>query len=251
MILNQIEREKTKELRMLKAPKRSLYGALDKPGISIIAEIKRASPSAGTILEDINVPLRVKQYEIGGASAVSVVTERHFFKGNIGMLKEAKKATPLPVLRKDFIIDQIQVYESLFAGADALLLIVSLIEEEKKLRDLLNLAYELGMEALVEVHDEEELITALKCDAKIIGFNNRNLKTMTVDVSVCEHLMSFLKKLDPKSSRKVVAESGIKTREDVKRLKELNFDGLLIGETLMRSSSPDKTIRSLLGDEQP
>ncbi len=251
MILNQIEREKTKELRMLKAPKRSLYGAMDKPGISIIAEIKRASPSAGTILEDINVPLRVKQYEIGGASAVSVVTERRFFKGNIGMLKEVKKATPLPVLRKDFIIDQIQVYESLFAGADALLLIVSLIEEEKKLRDLLNLAYELGMEAIVEVHDEEELITALKCDAKIIGFNNRNLKTMTVDVSVCEHLMSFFKKLDPKSSRKVVAESGIKTREDVKRLKELNFDGLLIGETLMRSSSPDKTIRSLLGDEQP
>ncbi|SDY09243.1 indole-3-glycerol phosphate synthase [Acetomicrobium thermoterrenum DSM 13490] len=249
MILNQIAREKTKELRILKAPKRSLYAALDKPGISIIAEIKRASPSAGTILEDINIPLRVKQYEMGGASAISVVTERRFFKGNIGMLEEAKRATPLPVLRKDFIIDQIQVYESLFAGADALLLIVSLIEEEKKLRDLLNLAYELGMEALVEVHDEEELITALKCDAKIIGFNNRNLKTMTVDVNRCEHLMSFFKKLDPKSNRKVVAESGMKTKEDVKRLKELNFDGLLIGETLMRSSSPDKTIRSLLGGE--
>lgn len=249
MILNQIAREKTKELRILKAPKRSLYAALDKPGISIIAEIKRASPSAGTILEDINVPLRVKQYEMGGASAISVVTERRFFKGNIGMLEEAKRATSLPVLRKDFIIDQIQVYESLFAGADALLLIVSLIEEEKKLRDLLNLAYELGMEALVEVHDEEELITALKCDAKIIGFNNRNLKTMTVDVNRCEHLMSFFKKLDPKSNRKVVAESGMKTKEDVKRLKELNFDGLLIGETLMRSSSPDKTIRYLLGGE--
>ncbi len=247
MILDQIVSKKYEELMNIKAPKRSLYDALSCDGISIIAEIKRASPSAGAIAKDVDAANRARQYEAGGARAISVVTERHFFKGDLKMLQLAKESSNLPILRKDFMFDELQIYESLFAGADAVLFIVSILKGNK-LCDLVKLAQDLGMETLVEVHDEDELTEALKSDAKAIGFNNRDLKTMTVDMGRCESLIKAFCLLEPGSERKLVAESGVRTKEDVKRLQELGFDGILIGETLMRSSNPTSLLKELLGD---
>jgi len=247
MILDQIVSKKREELTDIKAPKRSLYDALSCDGISIIAEIKKASPSAGTIAEETDVSSRARQYEAGGAKAISVVTEGHFFKGDLKMLQAARESSLLPILRKDFMFDELQIYESLFAGADAVLLIASILEDND-LCNLVKLAQDLGMETLVEVHDEKEMERALKSDTKIIGFNNRDLKTMTVDITRCEQLIKTFNLLKPGSKRKLVAESGVKNRDDVKRLQELGFDGILIGEALMRSSNPPNMLKELLGD---
>jgi len=247
MILDQIVSKKREELTEIKAPKRSLCDALTCDGISIIAEIKKASPSAGTIAEDTDVSTRARQYETGGAKAISVVTERHFFKGDLKMLQAARESSRLPILRKDFMFDELQIYESLFAGADAVLLIASILEDND-LCNLVKLAQDLGMETLVEVHDEKEMERALKSDTKIIGFNNRDLKSMTVDITRCEQLIKTFNLLKPGSKIKLVAESGVKNRDDVKRLQKLGFDGVLIGEALMRSSNPTNTLKELLGD---
>mgnify|MGYP001465412376 FL=1 len=163
------------------------------------------------------------------------------------MLQAARESSLLPILRKDFMFDEVQIYESLFAGADAVLLIASILEGND-LCNLVKLAQDLGMETLVEVHDEKEMERALKSDTKIIGFNNRDLKTMTVDITRCEQLIKTFNLLKPGSKRKLVAESGVKNRDDVKRLQELGFDGILIGEALMRSSNPTNTLKEFLGN---
>ncbi|ABN52106.1 MAG TPA: indole-3-glycerol phosphate synthase TrpC [Hungateiclostridium thermocellum] len=214
------------------------YGALKNNGdISIIAEVKKASPSKGIIKEDFD-PLKIaKEYVESDIQAISVLTERNFFKGDEDYLVKIRQFCPLPILRKDFIIDLWQIYESRYIGADAILLIVSLLSDEelKKFQIVANI---LGMQCLVEVHDERELERALESGARIIGINNRDLRTFEVDLKNTEKLMNRIP-----NDRVVVSESGIKDTEDLKYLKELGVDAVLIGETFMRARSISEKIR--------
>ena len=206
--------------------------ALMKKEISFICEVKKASPSKGLIAPDFLYLTIAKEYESAGAAAISVLTEPEYFLGRDEYLKEIAKTVNIPVLRKDFTIDEYQIYEAKFLGASAVLLICSLLDK-KTLSKFLNLASELKLDALVEAHDEEEVHTALECGAKIIGVNNRNLKNFTVDVKNSLRLRALVPK-----DVVFVSESGIKTREDTRQLAAYHVNAVLIGETLMRS--PDK-----------
>jgi indole-3-glycerol phosphate synthase len=209
--------------------------------ISIIAEVKKASPSKGIIKENFDPLMIAKEYSEAGVQAVSVLTERDFFLGDDEYLVKIRQSLALPVLRKDFIIDLWQVYQSRFMGADAILLIVSLLtdDELKKFQVVANI---LGMQCLVEAHDKNELDRALESGAKIIGINNRNLKTFEVDLKTTEDLMNYIP-----HDRAVVSESGIKNKEDMKYLRELGVDAVLIGETFMRAESIEGKIEELRG----
>ena len=202
--------------------------------IQLIAEVKKASPSRGIIRPDFN-PVEIAQtYASNGASAISVLTETRYFQGSLNHLKDISNALGSkrpPLLRKDFITDPYQVYESRAYGADSLLLIVAILSLQK-LKELLGLSHELGMSCLVEVHNEAELEIALRSRARIIGINNRNLKTFTVDLTTTERLRPLIPK-----DKIVVSESGIKNRHDIEKLKQWGVDAVLIGESLM--SAPD------------
>lgn len=203
--------------------------------ISIIGEIKKASPSAGIIRENFDSISIAKEYIQSRLQAISVLTEKDFFLGDDDFLVKVRQISPIPVLRKDFIIDLWQVYQARCLGADAILLIVALLDDEL-LSKMLIVAGITGMQCVVEVHDERELERALQAGAKIIGINNRNLKTFEVDLTTTERLINRI----PKDSV-VISESGIKTAEDMKYLKNIGVDAVLIGESLMRSASvPDK-----------
>jgi len=210
-------------------------------GIKLIAELKRSSPSAGVIRERFEPSELLHLYEVSPASAISVLTEEHFFGGHIEHLQLAKEITSKPVLRKDFILCEYQVVEARAYGADAVLLIVAALEP-RQLGELISLVREYGMDALVEVHDESELDLALSCGADIIGINNRDLKTMRVDIATTLRL----RKLVPDGII-VVSESGIKCREDVRILDGEGVDAILVGEALMRSEDPLAKMRELLG----
>ncbi|MFH1684027.1 MAG: indole-3-glycerol phosphate synthase TrpC [Candidatus Margulisiibacteriota bacterium] len=184
-----------------------------------------------------------KTYEESGASAISVLTDEKFFQGKLEYLKSAKESTTIPVLRKDFIIDESQVYEARIAGADALLLIVRILSDEELVR-LLKLTEELEMQALVEVHNAEEVERVLKTDAKIIGINNRDLDTFKVDLQTTVKLLKKFPKLEKRS---VISESGIETRQDIEVLKKSGVDGVLLGETLMKSDNIPAKIEELIG----
>ena len=220
------------------AKPRRLRTALSREGdINIIAEIKRASPSKGVINADVDVAALAKQYENGGAAAISVLTESEYFRGSLDDLLSARSAVDLPILRKDFTVDEFQIYEAAGAGADAILLIVAALTEAE-LRRFLRLAQdELGMDALVEVHDREELDAAVKIGADIIGVNNRNLHSLEVSLDVSRVLIG-----DRPADALMVAESGISTRNEIAELKGLGFDGFLIGETLMRTADAAETL---------
>ena len=207
---------------------------------NIIAEIKRASPSKGVINDGVDVSEQARSYEQGGACAISVLTEEQFFKGSIDDLKTARNAIKLPILRKDFMIDEFQIYESAAAGADAVLLIVAALTSEN-LRDFQTLAYGLGMDALVEVHTLAELEIAASIGANLIGVNNRNLRTFAVSLDVSRELI----KCRP-SGAVMIAESGISDREQIIELTTLGFDGFLVGESLMRSDGERKTLEALV-----
>ena len=198
--------------------------------INIIAEIKKASPSKGIFLEDFEPVKMIKQYEAGGAKAVSILTEVDYFLGSPEMFADLRTYTKLPLLRKDFIIDEYQIYESAYLGANALLLIVKILDE-KELKDFLKLTYELDMAALVEVHNESELDKALSCGAKIIGINSRDLKTFKIDKEKMKELIALM----PGEIVKV-AESGIKDKDDILSLKSAGADAFLVGETLVKSN---------------
>jgi indole-3-glycerol phosphate synthase len=221
--------EKTSELAPLKE-RRSLISAIDaakKRGENaVIAEAKKRSPGAGE-LRDVDVAAAAALMEEGGACAISVLTDRHF-GGCLEDLRETKKAVHTPVLRKDFIVDEFQLNESYAAGADAVLLIVALLGEKTK--GFVRKARELGLEALVEVHSPEEIGTALESGAKLIGINNRDLRALKVDLGVTESLASRIPE-----DRVLVAESGIKNREDLRRLKKAGADAFLIGSSIMGS----------------
>ncbi len=246
MILDRIVSEKILEVERLKEKKRSLFDSLGGKDLSIIAEIKKASPSKGIIAEKFDPREQLQNYEKGGASAVSVLTDKPFFQGSGAILRDLSEMSTLPLLRKDFLIDPLQVEESYFLGADAVLLITSILTG-KRLEEMLEKVHSMGMEALVEVHDEKELIFALESSAGIIGINNRNLKDFSVDLSNTEKLIKKMEDLGARPGKRVVSESGINSTSDAIRAQEAGADGILVGESIMRSSNPVLFIEELRG----
>ncbi|MBN2417133.1 indole-3-glycerol phosphate synthase TrpC [bacterium] len=221
--------------------KRDFHTALTAKGISIIAEIKQSSPSAGTIRTSFNPGVLAGQYTAGGAAAISVLTEERFFHGSPRHLIQARNHSPLPVLRKDFIIDESQIYEAAQIGADAILLIAAILGEAK-LKRFMRFGRRCGLDCLVEVHREEEIDAAINAGASIIGINNRNLDSLAVSLETSFRLIGLLP-----DDIVTVSESGIKTRGQILMLQEAGFDAVLIGETLMRHPDPGRKLRELLG----
>jgi indole-3-glycerol phosphate synthase len=213
--------------------------ALTRPGVSLIAEHKRRSPSAGEIRAGTTVSDIVQAYERGGAAALSVLTEPFHFGGGLEDLHVARAATVLPVLRKDFIVDPYQLYESAVAGADAILLIVAALDP-RELAELLAEARALDLDAIVEVHDERELDVALEVDADVLGINNRDLGDFSVDIERTFELLS-----DVPAGKTVVSESGFSNREQLDELERVGVDAVLIGETLMRAADVEAAVREL------
>ncbi len=213
---------------------------IDEEGINIIAEIKKRSPSAGDI-KRVDVKKQAKIYEEAGAFAISVLTDERYFGGSLEDLKDVKDTVRIPVLRKDFIIDEIQIYESRIHGADLVLLIVRILEKER-LKDFINLSRELGMTPLVEIFSEGEAEIALNAGAEYIGINNRDLDTLKIDLSLSERLIPELKKLGVK---RIVVESGIEKTDDIKRFYKMGVNIFLIGTSLMKSEDPFHKIKEL------
>jgi indole-3-glycerol phosphate synthase len=229
---------------------RNFLAALREPragDVALIAEVKKASPSAGVICPDFD-PVRIaKEYEVAGASCLSVLTDEKFFQGSLDYLRQIRATVKLPLLRKDFIIDERQILEAVEWGADAILLIVAILDDAR-LKHFHALATEAGLAALVEVHDEAELDRALASGAGLIGVNNRNLKDFKVDLATTERLAARLfASPATRNTSLLVAESGIHTRADVQRLKLCGAGAILVGESLMRSGDIAKQLRSLTG----
>ena len=220
---------------------RSLAASLALPGTRIMAEVKKASPSAGQLVRNYRPGLTARAYEQAGAAAISVLTEPRHFMGDVRHLHEVRNATNLPVLRKDFICDVYQLHEAAAWGADVVLLIVAALEKQE-LNGLCLAARAMGLEVLVESHSEDELDTALALEGAIIGVNSRDLKTLTTDLAVARRLAERIPR-----DRIAVAESGIKTRQDIVDLQAAGYRGFLVGETLLRSSDPAAALRTLLG----
>jgi indole-3-glycerol phosphate synthase len=221
---------------------RSLADALraDDSKLGLIAEVKKASPSAGVIQPDFDCLTIARAYEKGGASAISVLTDEKFFQGRLEYLATIRAEVGVPVLRKDFIIHEAQIFEAVVAGADAILLIVAALDQPA-LEHLLEVAHRFQLDVLMEVHDLPELDRALETDVRIIGINNRNLKSFAVDLAVTEALVE-----EVPDDIVLVSESGIKSVEDARRLAAAGADALLVGETLMRSGNPVQTVRELM-----
>jgi indole-3-glycerol phosphate synthase len=222
-------------------PPRGFYEAIDHGGqLRIIAEIKKASPSKGVLRGDFDPVKIALGYARSGASALSVLTDEKFFMGSLTYLRAVREAVDIPLLRKDFIIDPYQVYEARLYGADALLLIVSALGQDA-LRGLLALTRSLGMDAVVEVHDEEELERALDAGSRIIGINNRDLRTFEVDLGVSARLARMIP-----GGVIAIAESGISSGADIKRLRDQGVHVFLIGETFMKAPDPGAELKSLI-----
>ncbi|MCR5545763.1 MAG: indole-3-glycerol phosphate synthase TrpC [Lachnospiraceae bacterium] len=219
----------------------SFIEALKKPGMSYICEVKKASPSKGVIAEDFPYLQIAQDYEAAGASAISCLTEPSYFLGSYQYLKEIVEVVHIPVLRKDFTIDEYMIYEAAYLGASAILLIVSLLSDDQ-LKAFIKLTEELGMDALVEAHNEIEIRRGIEQGAKIIGVNNRDLKTFTVDSM---NSVNLRKIADPEVV--FVSESGIKTAADIALLRENHIDAVLIGETLMRAEDKKSMLEELNG----
>ena len=252
MILDTIAARKREEIAVLKRdgirapemavpPPRGFMQALtDAPGVAIIAEAKKASPSKGVIRPDFDPQEIARNYAAGGAQAMSVLTDMDFFQGAIDYIPLVRSTVALPVLRKDFILDSIQIDEAAAYGADAVLLIAALLERGE-MEDLRLQAEEAGMDVLIEVHDEAELEKTLAAGVRLVGINNRNLKDFTVSLETTFRLKRLIPAEIP-----VVSESGIASREDMLRLKEAGVKAALIGESLMRSAEQAGTLRDFL-----
>jgi indole-3-glycerol phosphate synthase len=232
------------EGRLAERPEQRPFGeALVRPGLSVIAEFKRRSPSAGEIREGATPGEIARGYDEAGAAAISVLTDESHFGGSMDDLREARAACALPVLQKDFTVDRYQLYEAALAGADAVLLIVAALDQDQ-LRALHEEARGLDLDVVVEVHEEAELETALTVDAEVIGINNRNLNDFTVDIQTTFELIT-----DVPAGKTVVSESGIADRGTLEELQRVGVDAVLIGEALMRADDPAAKLRELIADE--
>ena len=231
--------ERAAAVRTRKRPPCDFVAALRAPGLSLVAEHKRRSPSAGAIREDLSLEEVVQAYERGGACAISVLTESASFGGSLEDLADARAVTTLPILRKDFIVDRYQLLEAAAAGADAVLLIVAALSPPE-LRKLHAGATDLGLDALVEVHEARELDAALSLDASLIGINNRNLTTLEVDTRTTFELLERVAGVAT-----VVAESGLHDRAQLDELEQAGVDAVLIGEALMRSADIEAAVLTL------
>jgi indole-3-glycerol phosphate synthase len=253
-ILNEIAAHKKREIELLKEslPLETVMeqignndlldfrsALINNSTINIIAEIKKASPSKGILLDEFDPEILAAEYRSGGAAALSVLTDERYFHGSPRFIEIAKDCAHIPVLCKEFIVDEYQIYYARLMKADAVLLIVRLLEATK-LKQYLNIAKELNMSALVEVHDDEELQTAIDCGSELIGVNNRNLDDFTVSLEVSERLAPNI----PNGTVKV-AESGLFAKEHVKRLKNSGYNNFLIGEALVKSESPVELLKAL------
>ena len=233
-----------KEMRLLaeaalpEAEKRAglFYGKLKRPGISVIGEFKKASPSLGEITEKVDLHQRIMQYN-ASVDAISCLTEEDHFHGNVDYLKQIRSLSQLPILRKDFMIDEYQFYEARAIGADAVLLITAILDDVQ-MKDFYDLARSLKLDVLVETHDEEEVERALRIDPSIIGVNNRNLKDFSISLETTARLRAMIP-----AEKVLIAESGIMGDEDVKFLRETGVDGFLIGRALMESNRPEDLVK--------
>ncbi len=229
--------------------RRDFLAALRAPrcgDVALIAEVKKASPSKGVICPDFD-PVRIaREYEAAGASCLSVLTDEKFFQGSLDYLRQIREAVKLPLLRKDFIIDERQILEAIEWGADAILLIVAILDDQQ-LRDYQSLAVAAGLAVLVEVHDEAELGRALAAGAQLVGVNNRDLKSFKVDLATTERLAQQMWASAAGRERLLVAESGIFTRADVERLKACGSGAILVGESLMRGGNIATKVGELIG----
>jgi indole-3-glycerol phosphate synthase len=253
MILDTIVIQKKKEVALLKAhgvsrpemdvdPPRGFMQALTQSSeIAVIAEVKKGSPSKGIISPDFNPTAIASSYEKGGADAVSVLTDEKFFYGSLDYIPLVRQEIQLPVIRKDFIIHELQIEEAGNYGADAILLIAAILDQNQ-IRDYLQMSTELGMDSLVEVHDEKELEKSLNAGSRLIGINNRDLRDFTVDLKTTIRLRREIPDSIP-----VVSESGIKSREDMKMLEDESIAAALIGETFMRSGDREAALREIRG----
>jgi len=258
MILDEIVANKRRKIASLKEhfnlkalctltnsmpPTRDFLAALKKDKFNLIAEVKKASPSAGMIKKDYNPEVLAKTYEASGAASISVLTDERYFQGELDHLRQVKQATTVPILCKDFIIDELQICEARIAGADAILLIVRVLTD-KELNNLLKSARTQGLQVLVETHNAEEVERALGSGTEIIGINNRDLDTLRIDLMTTIDLMEKFPQL---KDHTVITESGIKTHQDVEKLKSVGANGALIGETLLKSKDITAKIKELLG----
>lgn len=214
----------------------SFYEALNKEGLSIIGEFKKASPSLGKIQSKVKLEDRIDQYN-QSVDAISCLTEEDHFHGSADYLKEIRKISPLPILRKDFIIEKYQIYEAKLIGADAILLIAAILDDEQ-LKSFYDLAYTLGMDVLLEVHNEEEMQRAIDLGAKIIGVNNRDLRDFTISLETTRRLIQYLVSKTSGHRPLFVSESGVTSKEDIEFLKECEVDALLIGRAFMEAEHP-------------
>lgn len=234
--------EDAKAAAQAAAPVRDFTAAIGGPGLSLIAEVKRASPSKGEIAPGADAVAIARAYEAGGAAAISVLTEPNHFRGTLEDLRNVRIATSVPVLRKDFVCDELHVYEARAAGADAVLLIVAALSQSE-LVGLIDAAALCGMAADVEVHDPAEVARAVDAGARIVAINARNLATLAVDLATIETVRPLIP-----DGVVAVAESGIESRDDVRRMRDAGVDAVHIGETLMRAADPAQAIRDLLAE---
>ena len=238
----EIQRIKDLEFGEMAGQNRSLKDALSKPGISVIAEIKMKSPSEGEIFPYADPAHIAKGYESAGAAAISVLTDQSFFGGSLDILKSVRDAVSIPVIRKDFIIDQKQISETIHYNGDAFLLIADALDQDS-LQQLMNIGEMAGLEFLVEYHAEKHAEFIFALNPEIVGINCRNLKTMATDITYFEKMISSL----PSNSAKV-AESGIHTSDDLEYVSDLGYDAALIGTSLMKTGNPEKALETLLGE---
>ena len=249
-ILEKILNVKRQEIQQIKdlefgemvGQTRSLKDALSKPGISVIAEIKMKSPSEGEIFPNADPAHIAKGYESAGAAAISVLTDQFFFGGSLDILKSVRDAVSIPVIRKDFIINQKQISETIHYNGDAFLLIADALDQDS-LQQLMNIGEMAGLEFLVEYHAEKHAEFIIALNPEIVGINCRNLKTMATDITYFEKMISSL----PSNSVKV-AESGIHTSDDLEYVSDLGYDAALIGTSLMKTGNPEKALETLLGE---
>ena len=245
-VMREIPLADVRALAMVAPPPADFYAALNRPGVALIAECKKASPSKGLMVPNYDPVSLARTYTRGGAAALSVLTDARHFQGSLADLRDVKEALPrVPVLRKDFIFHPYQVYEARAAGADAILLIAAVLSD-KEMGSLLALAHELGMNALVEVHTDGELAQVLPRQPRIIGVNNRNLQTFAVDFANTARLRAKIP-----AGILTVGESGLKTAADVRQMAAIGVDAILVGETLVRSKKVLKTTRELVAAGAP